>query len=83
MSNMMNGLMSDAADEKLVEWAKKGDLEAYAELVEKEQEFEDVLEQNLSEVQRAKYLVFSVEFYRTLGEKLNRVRAVSREKRKY
>ena len=83
MSNMMNALMSDAADEKLVEWAKKGDLEAYAELVEKEQEFEDVLEQNLSEVQRAKYLVFSVEFYRTLGEKLNRVRAVSREKRKY
>ncbi len=49
-------------------------------LVEKEQEFEDFLEQNLSDVQKAKYLVFSVEFYRSLGDKLKRARVVSRER---
>jgi len=34
----MNVLMSDATDEKLVEWAKKGNLEAYAELVRRYRE---------------------------------------------
>ncbi len=34
----MNALMSDAADEKLVEWAKNGDLEAYAELIRRYRE---------------------------------------------
>ncbi len=57
--------------------------ELRSNLLQKEQEFEDFLEQNLTEIQKAKYLVFSVEFYRKLGEKLNRARLVSREKTEY
>jgi Spy/CpxP family protein refolding chaperone len=52
-------------------------------LLEKDQEFEDFLEQNLTAVQRAKYIVFSVEFYRNLGEALDRARGWPREKRDY
>jgi Spy/CpxP family protein refolding chaperone len=50
-------------------------------LLEKDQEFEDFLEQNLTAIQRAKYIVFSVEFYRNLGEALDRARGWPREKR--
>lgn len=52
-------------------------------LLEKDQEFEDFLEKNLSEIQKAKYVIFSVEFYRNLGEKLNRARVMSKEKRDF
>jgi Spy/CpxP family protein refolding chaperone len=52
-------------------------------LLEKDQEFEDFLEQNLTAIQRAKYIVFSVEFYRNLGEALDRARGWPREKRDY
>jgi Spy/CpxP family protein refolding chaperone len=51
-------------------------------LQEKDQEFETVLEGNLTEVQKARYLVFVLDFYRGLGEKLDRARQIVREKRK-
>jgi len=52
-------------------------------LLEKDQEFEDLLEQSLTEIQKARYVIFSVEFYKNLGEKLNRARMLSKEKREY
>jgi Spy/CpxP family protein refolding chaperone len=52
-------------------------------LLEKDQEFEDFLGENLTDMQKAKYIVFSVEFYRNLGEKLDRARGWPKEKRDY
>lgn len=50
-------------------------------VLEKDQEFEAMLEGNLTEVQKAKYLLFALDFYRGLGEKLERARQFSRQKR--
>lgn len=50
---------------------------------EKDQEFEAMLEGNLTEVQKARYLIFALDFYRGLGEKLDRARQTLREKKKY
>jgi len=43
-------------------------------LQEKDREFEDLLEQNLSPVQRAKYVLFSAEFYKRVAAGLKRAR---------
>ncbi len=43
-------------------------------LREKDREFENLLEQNLSLVQRAKYVVFSAEFYKQVAAGLKRTR---------
>jgi len=48
-------------------------------LKEKDDEVENFLENNLTVIQKAKYLLFSVEFSRDLGEKLNRARMLRRE----
>jgi Spy/CpxP family protein refolding chaperone len=48
-------------------------------LKEKDDEIENFLENNLTAIQKAKYLLFSVEFSRDLGEKLNRARMLRRE----
>ena len=53
------------------------------DLARKDQEFEAFLEKSLTETQKAKYLIFSVEFYRYLGEKLNRARVMPRDRREY
>lgn len=54
---------------------------------EKDRDFEAVLEENLTEIQKAKYLIFAVEFYRDLGEKLGRARreisTLPKARRKY
>ncbi len=50
-------------------------------ILEKDLELERILEANLTGVQKAKYLLFSLDFYRLLGEKLDRARKVVREKR--
>lgn len=42
----------------------------------KDEEFEKFLMENLTSVQKAKYLLFSVDFFRGLGEKLDRARNV-------
>jgi len=43
-------------------------------LQEKDREFEDLLEQNLSPVQQAKYVLFSAEFYKRVAAGLKRAR---------
>jgi Spy/CpxP family protein refolding chaperone len=43
-------------------------------LQEKDREFEGLLEQNLSPVQRAKYILFSAEFYKRVAAGLKRAR---------
>ncbi len=50
-------------------------------ILEKDQEFEAMIEGNLSEVQKARYLLFALDFYRGLGEKLDRARQFSGQKR--
>jgi len=52
-------------------------------LQEKDLEFEKVLEENLDEIQKAKYLLFTLDFYRMLGEKLDRARKIYRNKREF
>lgn len=49
---------------------------------DKELELEAVVEESLNDIQKAKYLIFMVDFYRGLGEKLNRAREMARERRK-
>ncbi len=46
----------------------------------KEAEFEAFLEKNLTPVQRARYVLFSLDFAQFLGQNLERVRALQREK---
>jgi Spy/CpxP family protein refolding chaperone len=51
-------------------------------LKSKDEELESVLEENLTLVQRAKYLLFMVDFYRGLREKVNRARILQQRLRK-
>lgn len=48
---------------------------------QKDREFEALLEENLTSLQKAKYLLFTMEFYRSLAEKAERARRLSREKK--
>lgn len=50
-------------------------------LQEKDAEFEVFLDANLSEIQVAKYVVFQADFNRAMGERLNRARALMRNRR--
>lgn len=45
-------------------------------LKSKDEELESILEENLTLVQRAKYLLFMVDFYRDLRDKVNRARSL-------
>jgi len=51
-------------------------------LQDKDREFENLLEQNLSPVQRAKYVVFSAEFYRHVAAGLKRAREQTRARQR-
>jgi len=51
-------------------------------LKSKDEELESVLEENLTLVQRAKYLLFMVDFYRGLREKVNRARLLQERMRR-
>jgi len=51
-------------------------------LLAKDKEFEDFLDTQLTPLQKARYLIFSADFYRGLGEQVNRARAMTREKRR-
>lgn len=46
---------------------------------EKDEEIEDFLFSNLTPVQRGRYLIFVVDFFRGLGENLNRLRDVRKK----
>jgi hypothetical protein len=54
--------------------------ELRGDLLAKDQEFDAFMSQNLSLNQEARYLIFSVEFFRSLGEKLDRARAAARDR---
>jgi Spy/CpxP family protein refolding chaperone len=51
-------------------------------LQEKDREFEGLLEQNLSPIQRAKYLLFSAEFYKRVAAGLKRAREQTEARRR-
>lgn len=51
------------------------------QIQEKDLEFEKILENNLDENQKARYVLFSLDFYRVLGEKLERARKSMRNRR--
>jgi len=48
---------------------------------QKDREFEDFLAENLNVLQKAKYILFSAEFYRGIAEGLRRQRPQGRDKR--
>jgi len=48
---------------------------------EKDEAFERVLEEKLTEIQKARYLLFNLDFYRVMGEKLEKARRIYRDKR--
>ena len=70
-------------DEKELARIVKAIQEMRHSIQEKDMEFERILEANLNEVQKAKYLLFTLDFYRVLGEKLDRARKIYREKREF
>jgi predicted RNase H-like nuclease (RuvC/YqgF family) len=51
-------------------------------LQKKGQEFEDFLETNLNQLQKAKYVIFQAEFDQVLGDRLNRARLLLRNRRR-
>jgi Spy/CpxP family protein refolding chaperone len=52
-------------------------------LQQKDREFENSLEANLSEIQIAKYVLFQTDFNRTIGDKLSRARALMRSRGRF
>lgn len=74
-------LKEDKPDEAALSALVKTIRELRTEVQAQDKEFEDFLDTQLTEVQKAKYLIFAVEFYRNLGEQLGRARAWAREKR--
>ncbi len=78
----LRALLKDVEpDEAVLSAAVKKIRELRAELQAQDKEFEDFLDTQLTELQKAKYLIFAAEFYRSLGEQLGRARAWTREKR--
>lgn len=66
-------LKEEAASNVLVEKVKK--IRELRGLVQKkDEEFDRFMDENLTDIQKAKYLLFSVDFYRGIGEKLERAR---------
>lgn len=76
-------LRSGAPDSQALGRKVRAIKELRRSLQEKELEFEKILEENLDEVQKAKYLLFTLDFYRMLGEKLDRARKIFRNKREF
>ncbi len=67
-------LQSDPVREPDVAASVKRVRELRRALREKDEEFDSVVEANLTPVQKGKYVIFLVDFTRGLGEKLNRAR---------
>lgn len=76
-------LRAETPDQKALAEKVRTIKELRRALQEKDVEFERIVEENLTEIQKAKYLLFTLDFYRILGEKLDRARKVYREKREY
>jgi Spy/CpxP family protein refolding chaperone len=82
MRDLREKLNTDAPDEAAISEMVEGLKKLRADLLAKDKEFEDFLDTKLTPLQRGRYLIFSAEFYRGLGEQLNRARALTREKKR-
>jgi Spy/CpxP family protein refolding chaperone len=76
LDELRKTLKDEAPKEAEIETRIKNLMELRNELKSKDDEFEMFLDSNLTLVQRAKYVLFSIDFYRGLGEKLNRARMI-------
>ena len=82
MRDLRERLREDNPDEAAISEIVKSLRELRTEMQAKDKEFEDFLDAQLTPLQKAKYLIFSAEFYRGLGEQLNRARALTRNKKR-
>ena len=82
MRDLRERLKADKPDEAAIADMVAGLKELRTGLLAKDKEFEDFLDIQLTPLQKARYLIFSADFYRGLGEQLNRARAMTREKRR-
>lgn len=82
MRDLRERLRGDNPDEDAISDMVKRLKELRMGLLAKDKEFEDFLDTQLTPLQKAKYLIFSAEFYRGLGEQLNRARALTRDKKR-
>jgi Spy/CpxP family protein refolding chaperone len=76
-------LKEDKPDEAALSAVVETVRELRTGLQAQDKEFEDFLDTQLTEIQKAKYLIFAAEFYRNLGEQLGRARTWTREKRQF
>jgi len=74
--NLRKSLESEPVREPDVLAAVKRVRELRQSIREKDEEFDAVVEANLTPVQKGKYVIFLVDFARGLGEKLNRARQI-------
>ena len=82
MRDLRERLSTDKPDEAAISDMVKGLKELRTGLLAKDREFEDFLDAQLTPLQKARYLIFSAEFYRGLGEQLNRARGLTRDKKR-
>jgi len=82
MRDLREQLNADTPDEAALSDMVKGLKVLRTGLLAKDKEFEDFLDTQLTPLQKARYLIFSAEFYRGLGEQLNRARALTRDKKR-
>jgi Spy/CpxP family protein refolding chaperone len=74
-------LVNESPDEARLSAGMAKIKELRLSLQAKDREFEDLLEQNLNPVQRAKYVLFSAQFYRHVAAGLRRARQQTRARR--
>lgn len=82
LGELRTRLKDEALKEADIETRIKNLMELRNELKARDDEFEKFLESNLTLVQRAKYVLFSIDFYRGLGEKLNKARMLRERNRR-
>jgi len=82
MRDLKERLSADRPDEAAISDMVEGLKELRKGLLAKDKEFEDFLDTQLTPLQKARYLVFSADFYRGLGEQLNRARVLTRDKKR-
>jgi Spy/CpxP family protein refolding chaperone len=83
MRELRDVVAGSAPDEKDMAARVKTIKELRLNLRQKDREFEDFLEANLTGIQVAKYILFLADFNRTIGEKLNRARAGMRNRGRF
>ncbi len=74
-------LRAETLNEQALSEKVKSVKELRKAIQEKDQEFEDIIEGSLSEIQKARYLLFSLDFYRGMSENLERARQALRQKK--